>query len=101
MVIPTENADDEIDTAKIVLAFAREFTVKHVTVLHTRDRVKANSEGFVEPLRHASGVWIDGGRQWRLADTYLGTAVEREIKALLMRGGVVGGSSAGANIQNS
>jgi len=52
-------------------------------------------------LRHASGVWIEGGRQWRLADAYLGTAVEREIKALLARGGVVGGSSAGATIQGS
>ena len=70
-------------------------------LLHTRDRARANSEGFVEPLRHASGVWIDGGRQWRLADAYLGTTVEREIKALLARGGVVGGSSAGATIQGS
>jgi cyanophycinase len=70
-------------------------------VLHTRDRVRANSDGFVEPLRHASGVWIGGGRQYRLADAYLGTAVEREIKALLARGGVVGGSSAGATIQGS
>ena len=49
--------------------------------------MRADSEGFVEPLRHASGVIIDGGRQWRLADAYLGTAVEREIKALLARGG--------------
>ncbi len=42
-----------------------------------------------------------GGRQWRLADAYLDTGVEREIKALLNRGGVVGGSSAGASIQAS
>jgi cyanophycinase len=42
-----------------------------------------------------------GGRQWRLADAYLDTAVEREIKALRARGGVVGGSSAGATIQGS
>jgi len=48
-----------------------------------------------------SGVWIDGGRQWRLVDAYAGTAVEREIKALLARGGVVFGSSAGASIQAS
>jgi cyanophycinase len=60
-----------------------------------------NSDGFVEPLRHASGVFIDGGRQWRLADVYLGTAVEREIKALVARGGVVCGGSAGATIQGS
>jgi cyanophycinase len=83
------------------VGIAKEFGLASVTVLHTRDRARANSEGFVEPLRHASGVWIDGGRQWRLADAYLGTAVEREIKALLARGGVVGGGSAGATIQGS
>jgi cyanophycinase len=52
-------------------------------------------------LRKASGVWIMGGGPWRLADAYLDTAVEREIKELLIRGGVVGGSSAGASIQAS
>jgi cyanophycinase len=101
VMIPTALRDTQIDLDKSRLSFSNGFRVKHVTVLHTRDRVRANSEGFVEPLKHASGVWIDGGRQWRLADAYLGTAVEREIKALLARGGVVGGGSAGATIQGS
>ena len=70
-------------------------------MLHTRDRKVADSEKFVEPLLHASAVWFEGGRQWRLVDAYLGTRVEREIKALLARGGIVGGSSAGATIQGS
>ena len=35
------------------------------------------------------------------ADSYSGTRTETEIKALLARGGVVGGSSAGATIQGS
>jgi cyanophycinase len=46
-------------------------------------------------------VWLTGGRQWRLVDAYLGTRTQREIIALLARGGVVGGSSAGASIQAS
>jgi cyanophycinase len=81
--------------------FTKGWGIKNVTMMHTRNRVRADSDGFVEPLRHASGVYIDGGRQWRLADAYLGTAVEREIKALLARGGVVIGGSAGASIQAS
>ncbi len=102
VVIPTARSDAQIgDLEKVGPTFLRQFGVTQVVVLHTRDRVRANSPGFVEPLRHASAVWIDGGRQWRLADAYLGTAVEREIKALLARGGVVGGSSAGATIQGS
>jgi cyanophycinase len=100
VVIPTALADD-IDLATYGQAFSKQFGVTHIKVLHTKDRGWANSDAFIEPLRHASGVWIDGGRQWRLADAYLDTAVETEIKALLRRGGVVGGSSAGATIQGS
>jgi cyanophycinase len=46
-------------------------------------------------------VWFPGGRQWRLADAYLGTRVHEELRALLARGGVIGGTSAGATIQGS
>lgn len=99
--IPTAASDSMIDLAHDGEKFAKKYGVKHVTVLHTRDRKVANSEKFVEPLRHAMGVWFEGGRQWRLADAYLSTRVEREIKALLARGGVVGGASAGATIQGS
>lgn len=99
--IPTAQSDQAINLHQDGEKFAQRFGVKHVTVLHTRDRKMADSEKSVEPLRHASGVWFEGGRQWRLADAYLGTRVEREIKALLARGGVVGGASAGATIQGS
>jgi cyanophycinase len=101
VVIPTAEGDAQLDVDQMRLYFAQAFGVRSVTMLHTRDRVRANSEGFIEPLRRATGVWIDGGRQWRLVDAYLGTAVEKEIKALLARGGVVGGGSAGATIQGS
>jgi cyanophycinase len=100
VVIPTALPDQEI-SQQYGKSIPDLFGARHVIVLHTRDRVRADSDGFVEPLRHASGVWIEGGRQWRLADAYLGTATEREIKAVLARGGVVGGGSAGATIQGS
>lgn len=77
------------------------FSLKKLTVLHTRDRNVANTEQFVAPLRMARGVWFGGGRQWRLVDSYLDTLVHKELKALLDRGGVIGGSSAGATIQGS
>ena len=99
VMIPTALADSEIPGRSQQIA--RFFGLRNFTELHTRDRDQANSDAFVEPLRHASGVWIDGGRQWRLVDAYADTAVEREIKALLARGGVVFGSSAGASIQAS
>jgi cyanophycinase len=66
--------------------------------MHTRDRKVADSEAFVKPIREARGVFFGGGRQWRLADSYLDTRTHKELIALLNRGGVIGGSSAGASI---
>ncbi len=71
------------------------------TILHTRDRNVADSRRFTKPLRQATGVWFGGGRQWRLIDAYLNTATHRELRALLARGGVIGGNSAGATILGS
>lgn len=68
-------------------------------LLHTRDRTEADREEFIAPLRTATGVWLGGGAQKNLADAYLGTRVERELQALLARGGVVAGTSAGTAIQ--
>jgi cyanophycinase len=77
----------------------RDAGITDVRVLHTRDREAADDDTFSGILRQATGVWIPGGRQWRLTDTYLGTATHRELHALLDRGGVVGGTSAGASVQ--
>ncbi|MFT3878258.1 MAG: cyanophycinase [Gemmatales bacterium] len=75
-------------------------TLASFTILHTRDRKRANSEEFVKPLREATAVWIAGGDQQRLSDAYVGTLVEKELQALLKRGGVIWGTSAGAAIQS-
>jgi cyanophycinase len=80
---------------------AKMFGVKNVTVLHTRNRKTANSETFVAPLKRANAVWLSSGNAGRLADAYLDTLTQKEIGAVLGRGGVVGGNSAGAIIQGS
>lgn len=72
--------------------------LRDVVVLHARDRDEALVDGFVAPLRSASCAWLSGGRQGRLEDRYVGTPVEQELHAMLRRGGVVGGSSAGSAI---
>jgi cyanophycinase len=51
-------------------------------------------------MRSARGIWFAEGNSWRYQDAYLDTKVESEVKALLERGGVVGGGSAGARIQS-
>jgi len=71
----------------------------HVTLLHTADPGTANTPEFVKPLTEASAVWFEGGRQWNLVDSYANTLAEQEFHRVLERGGVIGGSSAGATIQ--
>ncbi|RMH23106.1 MAG: cyanophycinase [Acidobacteria bacterium] len=101
VVIPTAGGGAEYGPYWRGLLPLRRAGATNLTVLHTADRRQAESEDFVRPLRAARGVWFTGGRQWRLADAYLGTRVERELWALLERGGVIGGTSAGATIQGS
>jgi cyanophycinase len=75
--------------------------VQRLIVLHTRDRHQADTPAFVEPLRHATGVWVLGGSEEYVMDAYTGTRTQTEIAAVLARGGVLGGTSAGAIIQGS
>lgn len=76
----------------------RENGARNVAVLFTKDRRLADSDSFTAVIRRAGGVWFEGGRQFHLVQDYGGTATERAIMAMLDRGGVVGGSSAGASI---
>jgi len=101
VVVPTAGGDTAYTQACACTRLLRDAGATDVTVLHTYDPKRADDESFVAPIRRASAVWFPGGRQWRLADAYLGTRTERELHALLARGGVIGGSSAGASIQAS
>jgi len=109
VVIPTANKELEpaIDSssASVSLAeyqksvaenFGGKLGVKDVVVLHTRDPKIADSEEFVAPLRKATGVWIPGGNPDSLAKPYRNTSTQRELAAILERGGVIAGDSAGA-----
>jgi cyanophycinase len=73
--------------------------LKNVKMLHTHDPKVADTEAFVKDLREANAVWFNGGRQWNIVDSYAGTLTYRELHKVLERGGVIGGSSAGATIQ--
>lgn len=73
--------------------------LKNVRMLHTHDPQVADTEAFVQELRKADAVWFNGGRQWNIVDSYAGTLTYREFHNVLARGGVIGGSSAGATIQ--
>ena len=100
--VPTAGDDSTITKGDFkTVKKLHELGVKTVTVLHTRDAKLANTASFAAPVREATGVWFEGGRQWKIADAFLNTQVQKEFNALLDRGGVIGGTSAGATIQGS
>lgn len=101
VVIPTAGGREEYGPYWSGLIQFKEVGATNLSVLHTTDRAVADSEEFVKPIQEARGVFFGGGRQWRLADAYLNTRTHDELWKLLERGGVIGGSSAGATIQGS
>ncbi len=84
-----------------VLAAWRAMGLRHVTMLHTHSAQVANTDEFVRPLEEATAVWFTGGRQWNIVDSYAGTQTLDGFWGVLARGGVIGGSSAGATIQGT
>jgi cyanophycinase len=101
VVIPTATARaDHADYLAHVLDDWRACGARSVDLLHTRSRETANTTDFVAPLAEATGVWLTGGDQSFLTRAYLGTAVQKQLKALLSRGGVIGGTSAGAAVMS-
>jgi cyanophycinase len=106
VIVPTNGGNRNAQGALIVYKeetviapwLARGLT--HVRMLHTADPKEANTEAFAEVLKDANAVWFDGGRQWNCVDSYANTLTETAFHDVLARGGVIGGSSAGATIQS-
>lgn len=101
VLVPTAGGAEEYDEFFGGIAAWREHGARNLTLLHTTDPAEADTDAFIEPLRTAGGVFFFGGRQWRLVDAYGGTKSEEAFREVLERGGVIGGSSAGASIQGS
>ena len=105
VIVPTaggnRNAQGQLipyDEQRIIAPWIR-LGLKNVRMLHTHDPKVADTEEFAKVLRTADAVWFNGGRQWNIVDSYVNTLTYREFHKVLERGGVIGGSSAGATIQ--
>ncbi len=99
VIIGTASASPE-SASQQAAAWIRMTGVRDVRIVpHTADR-QADAAAMIQALQVAQGVWICGGQQSRLANTFVDTQVESELKSLLNRGGLIGGSSAGAAIMS-
>jgi cyanophycinase len=101
VVVTAASGDSAAFDQKDVDEIKKQTGIQNVTLLHTNNLKEANSEKFIAPLKEATGVYFVGGRQWRIADSYLNTLTHQAFQDVLNRGGVIAGSSAGASIQGS
>ena len=96
---PKDSTKEEIDSFETELA--KLFGVIRIKVLHTTSRTIANTKEFCEPIKKTDGVWLGPGNAGRYINIFLDTRFQKELEALLSRGGIIGGNSAGSIIQGS
>ncbi len=99
VIVPTADVSTPTDRSRI-LDWQR-CNPRSVQLLHAESREIANQEAFSRILDDATGVWFSGGKQGYLVSVYESTPVIERIKKLIQRGGVVGGTSAGAAVAST
>ena len=78
-----------------------ELGAKTVHTLHAVTRPQANDEAAVRVVSDATGIFMTGGNQLRLASTLGGTRLADAILERFRHGAVVAGTSAGASAMSS
>jgi cyanophycinase len=98
VLIPSACTYSSMEYIKQYFSLWQECSIASLEFLDAASREQADSLEFVRPLMTATGVWMPGGYQGRLTELYGGTKVEDGIRQVFERGGVVGGTSAGAAV---
>jgi cyanophycinase len=82
-----------------IAAAFRKAGAKSAVVLPGNTPDVVESKEYLDTMKEATGIWFGGGRQWHFVDAYENTKLLPLMHDVLKRGGVIGGSSAGATIQ--
>ncbi len=82
-----------------IAAAFRKAGAKSAIVLPGNTPDVVESKEYLDAMKEATGIWFGGGRQWHFVDAYENTRLLPLMHDVLKRGGVIGGSSAGATIQ--
>ena len=86
---------------RLVATLEERLGIETVTELYTLSKKDANKPEFYGKVDAADAVFMTGGNQCFLTDAFLGTETLAALHRVLERGGVIGGSSAGAQVQSS
>ncbi len=97
VIFPT--ASEPIVKRESLAVLFKKAGAKKATLLYGKTQAEVESKEFLDTLKEATGLWFDGGRQWRFVDCYENTKALPLMFDVLNRGGVIGGTSAGATIQ--
>jgi cyanophycinase len=99
--IPTATSDEAyIKKGEHLIKFTSQ-GFNNLSTIHTRNKKEADDPKNIALMRNAKGLYFGGGDQQLIADAYAGTKLYDEMIALLDRGGVIMGTSAGATIMGS
>ena len=96
VVLPTANPGAAADSENGVFKRAGANNVVGLSAVKLEE---VEDPKNLEALKRADAIWFGGGRQWHFVDAYEGTKALELFRDVLRRGGVIGGSSAGATIQ--
>lgn len=99
VILPTASSIE--DAGERYKAIFLELGAAEADVAFLASRDDADSDHAVEILQDATGIFMTGGNQMRLAAIVGGTRVSRLIRERNLAGAVVGGTSAGASILSS
>ncbi len=100
VLIPSAYPYDDLAHVRRAFGGWRNYNVARFDFLHTDDPEVADSPKFTRMLEQATGVWISGGAQGRLTYRYGERRVESLLREIVAKGGVVGGTSAGASVMS-
>lgn len=95
-IIPTASSIE--DAGQRYKAIFLTLGVTAAEVVYVADRAAALDRATAAPLADATGIFIGGGNQMRLAAILGGTPIEERIHERHAAGAVVAGTSAGASI---
>ena len=100
VIVPTASVIADSPDILVRLPIWQQLHPGPITILHAETRENSCEEDFCKPLDSATAVWFIGGDQNLITERYLGTPVEPALHRVLSRGGVIGGTSAGAAIMS-
>jgi cyanophycinase len=95
--VASHEPDGYFDTYK--KAFAG-LGVDNLVELYVTERAESHREETIAPLRDAAGIFFTGGDQLRISSQIGDTPIERLVRDIHARGGLVAGTSAGASVMS-